>query len=84
MRLEVVLLSCLVGLSIASLGTSRDAEEARDLMRDYSDLEEMYKFLFQRGRRAPMPGERGFARVYRGSRPLFLSNHADAVMRGLG
>jgi len=71
---------------------SRDYPEPRSrLPADYEDLQDLMQNLYNRGRRSdPGVGTSGyqnnkkFSRVYRGSKPLFLSNHADAVMRGLG
>ncbi|XP_023347424.1 uncharacterized protein LOC111716215 [Eurytemora carolleeae] len=100
MNTVFLVLSCLTGLSYCYYLPSEDSTDQREFLEqvkyhpiDYSEFQEILPYLFARGRRQDkLRNGRGgdetafkeFSRVYRGGKPLFLSNHADAVLRGLG
>merc|ERR1712107_851957 len=88
MKATLLVFSFLFGIAISSF-LPGDYEDMKRLISEYPEIQEVYNnLMYHRGRRVPserVPSEVGpaLSRVYRG-RPLFLSNHADAVMRGLG
>jgi len=90
-RMKIYLLICLVLITLTSAAylpkssiDYRDYDDRRNV--DLSELEDVYNYLYARNRRSNFDTENKkiFNRVYRGNKPLFLSNHADAVLRGLG